>query len=85
MQDYSSFPSVTEDEFVKDPDVYLERVNQGDGPCLIHNNDGRKLLLFGWEDYWRRFGSLYPVGEKERIEEACRNTKQDEDEVLGDA
>ena len=78
MQDYSSFPSVTEDEFVKDPDVYLERVNQGDGPFLIHNNDGRKLLLFGWEDYCRRFGTLYPEGEKERIEEACRNAKQEE-------
>ena len=53
MLDYSTLPSVTEDEFVKDPETYFERVHQGESPLLIINNDGRKYLLFDWEDYWK--------------------------------
>ena len=85
MLDFLSLPAVTEDELTRDPDAVLERVDRGEGPFLIFCNSGSNLLLFDWEDYWRRFGSLYPVGEEERMEEACRNTKQDEDEGLGDA
>ena len=72
MLDYSTLPSGTEDEFVKDPETYFARVHQGESPLWIINNDGRKYLLFDWEDYWKRFGMLYPDGEKERVEEACR-------------
>ena len=78
MLDYTALPSVTENKFIKDPDTYLERVDKGESPYLIIGSDGSKLLLFGWEDYWNRFGALYSDGERERIEEACKNAKQDE-------
>lgn len=81
MLDYSTLPSVTEDEFTKDPETYFERVHHGEIPLLIINNDGQKYLLFDWEDYWRRFGMLYPDGEKERVEEACRKAALDDSQV----
>lgn len=73
--DYLKLPSVTEEELGKNIDEILERVNHGESPFLIFCNSGSNLLLFGWEDYWNRFGSLYPAGEKERVEEACRQAE----------
>ena len=85
MLDYDALPSVTEDAFIKDPDAYLEKVSQGESPYLIISNSGSKLLLFDWEDYWRRFGMLYPDGERERIEAACRQAeKENEAETARD-
>ena len=83
MLDYDTLPAVTEAEFVKDPDAYLEKVSQGESPYLIIRNSGSRLLLFDWEDYWRRFGTLYPDGERERIEEACRQAAQENEAETG--
>jgi len=70
--DFLHIPSITEDELVKDTDAILERVNHGVSPILVVSNTGSNLLLFAWNDYWNRFASLYPEGEKDRVEEACR-------------
>ena len=43
---------------------------------IILEESGSNLVLIGWNDYWERFGALYPVGEKEKIEEACRRSKE---------
>jgi len=32
----------------------------------------------GWANYWQRFGCLHAPGEREAIEEACRNYKEPE-------
>ena len=67
MQDYSSFPSVTEDEFVKDPDVYLEKVNQGEGPFLIHNNDGESSCSLGGRITGSASGPSIPKEKKKEL------------------
>lgn len=75
---YAKIPSVTEDELLRDIDAILKRVNQGESPILICCNSGSKLLLFSWEDYWNRYAALYPEGERERVEEACRQADRQE-------
>jgi len=80
MLDYESLPTVTEDELPKELDSILERVNNGESPFLIRCNRGTDLLLFGWDDYWNRFESLYPPGERERVEEACRKASLENEE-----
>lgn len=67
-----TFPSITEAEFHEDFDRILERVDCGEGPFQILCENGSNLLLFSWDEYWSHFGCIYPSGEKERIEEACR-------------
>ena len=74
--DISLFPVITQAEFIDDPDAVLERIDRGEGPFIILEESGSKLVLIGWNDYWERFGALYPVGEKEKIEEACRRSKE---------
>ena len=49
-------------------DAILEKVEKGAGPILITDQGLPDLLLFGWEDYWQRFGSLYEPGDREKIE-----------------
>ena len=68
----SSFPVITQTEIETDLDAILDRIERGEGPFVILSNDGQRLILIGWEDYWSHFGLLYPLGERERIEEECR-------------
>lgn len=70
--DISTFPTITESEFQEDFDRILERVDRGEGPFQILCEIGSNLLLLSWDEYWSCFGCIYPAGEKERIEEACR-------------
>lgn len=65
--------SVTREEMQDNVDAVLEMVNDGNGPILIRSEGYPDLLLIGWEDYWERFGMLHKPGEREDIEEACRN------------
>ena len=55
----------------------MEKVEAGLSPILIISNEGARLLMFEWEDYWNRVGWLYPAGEKERIEDRCRQENAD--------
>lgn len=76
----SSFPVVTQAEIEKDLDTILDRIERGEGPFVILGNDGQRLVLVGWEDYWNHFGLLYPSGERERIEDECRRQREAFDE-----
>ena len=66
--DFDSLYSVSREEFQRDFDAILEKVEKGAGPILITDQGLPELLLFGCEDYWQRFGSLYEPGDREKIE-----------------
>ena len=66
--DFDSLYSVSREEFQRDFDAILEKVEKGAGPILITDQGLPDLLLFGWEDDWQRFGSLYEPGDREKIE-----------------
>ena len=70
--DFDSLYSVSREEFQRDFDAILEKVEKGAGPILITDQGLPDLLLFGWEDYWQRFGSLYEPGAREKIEAAIK-------------
>ena len=67
----------TQEEFEKGFDEIMEQVEAGLSPILIISNEGTRLLMFEWEDYWKRVGWLYRPGEKERIEEQCQEAAAD--------
>lgn len=71
-----SFPVVTQAEIETDLDTILDRIERGEGPFVILGNDGQRLVLIGWEDYWSHFGMLYPHGERERVEAECRRQRE---------
>lgn len=71
----SCFETITQQELELNFDNILNRIEQGDGPFIIYAENGPDALLFGWEDYWERFGCLYPPGEKERVEEECKRRR----------
>lgn len=74
--DIADFPIITELEFANDLDAVLERIDKKEGPFRIINDDGNSLILMEWDEYWRKFGVLYPDGERERIEEECRKLNE---------
>lgn len=76
----SSFPVVTQAEIEKDLDVILDRIERGEGPFVIFGNDGQRLVLIGWADYWNHFGLLYSTGEREGVEDECRRQRESFDE-----
>ena len=49
----------------------LRLVDEGQSPVVIHDEKDRRFFLFGWEDFFQRFGWLYSAEEKTAIEAAC--------------
>lgn len=78
--DIEKLPSVTREELEQDVDAVMERVENGEGPILIRSTGTTDLLLFGWEDYLRRFPTLYTPEEIAEIEAACLEIKETEAE-----
>lgn len=78
--DIEKLPSVTREELEQDIDAVMERVENGESPILIRSAGTTDLLLFGWEDYLRRFPTLYTPEEIAEIEAACLETKETEAE-----
>lgn len=70
--------SVTRDELGQNIDAILERVKGGESPILIQDGGKADALLFGWEDYWRRFSTLHTPEEFAEIEAACLKMKEAE-------
>ena len=66
--DFDSLYSVSREEFQRDFDAILEKVEKGAGPILITDQGLPDLLLFGWKDNCQSFGSLYEPGDREKIE-----------------
>lgn len=62
----------TEFEFV------LEKIDSGCSPILIISDEKPDLLLFGWEDYKRRFSMIYSPEEFERLERAFCEFEEEE-------
>ena len=73
--DIEKLPSVTREELEQDVDAVMERVENGESPILIRSAGTTDLLLFGWEDYLRRFPTLYTPEEIAEIEAACLEIK----------
>ena len=78
--DIEKLPSVTREELEQDVDAVMERVENGESPILIRSAGTTDLLLFGWEDYLRRFPTLYTPEEIAEIEAACLEIKKAEAE-----
>ena len=78
--DIEKLPSVTREELEQDIDAVMERVENGESPILIRSAGTTDLLLFGWEDYLRRFPTLYTPEEIAGIEAACLEIKETEAE-----
>ena len=78
--DVEKLPSVTREELEQDVDAVMERVENGESPILIRSTGTTDLLLFGWEDYLRRFPTLYTPEEIAGIEAACLEIKETEAE-----
>ena len=78
--DIEKLPSVTRKELEQDVDAVMERVENGENPILIRSAGITDLLLFGWEDYLRRFPTLYTPEEITEIEAACLEIKETEAE-----
>ena len=78
--DIEKLPSVTREELEQDVDAVMERVENGESPILIRSTGTTDLLLFGWEDYLRRFPTLYTPEEITEIEAACLEIKETEAE-----
>lgn len=73
-----NFYTVTREELIGQFDEILDKIHAGRSPALVVADGKPDLLVFDWEDYWRRFGILEPPGEKERIEELCRQKWEQE-------
>lgn len=64
-------PHFTQAEFERRMNDVLQLIDEGQNPVVLHDSNGRRFLLFGWEDYFRRFGWLYSDEEIAAIEAAC--------------
>ena len=78
--DIEKLPFVTREELEQNIDAVLARVENGESPILIRSTGTTDLLLFGWEDYLRRFPTLYTSKEIAEIEAACLEMKETEAE-----
>ena len=78
--DIETRPSVPREELEQDIAAVMKRVENGDSPILIRSAGTTDLLLFGWEDYLRRFPTLYTPEEITEIEAACLEIKETEAE-----
>ena len=77
--DFDSLYTVSREVLQRDFDAILEKVENGVSPILITDEGLPDLLLFAWEDYWRRFGSLHEPGERERNRRQVVELKVDND------
>lgn len=76
--DYESLFTVSREVLQRDFDTILEKVDSGISPILIKDEGLPDLLLFGWEDYWQRLGSLHKPGEREAIEAEVKRRYEEE-------
>ena len=50
---------VSEDDFVSDPERYVDQANQKRRPIIIRAKDGREVVLLGLRDYSELQALLY--------------------------
>lgn len=77
--DIEKFPSVSRKELEQNVDAIMEQVNAREMGILIRNAGKADSLLFGWEDYLRRFSMLHTPEEIAEIEASCLKMKKAEE------
>ena len=70
--DIFAFATVSQTEIESDIDSICDCVEHGGSPFLLLGDDGLRMIIMGWEEYWSLFGLLHPPGEREKIEEECK-------------
>ena len=68
--------SVTRVQLCENLEAVLDKIDAGCSPVLITAEGKPDLLMFGWEDYKRRFGAVYPPEKFEQIEEELRRYEE---------
>ena len=76
--DIEKLRQVTREEIQENTEAVLKMAADGNGPILIRSDGFPDLLLIAWDEYWERFGIFHEPGEREAIEEACRNYKEEQ-------
>ena len=66
-----NIPHFKQAELERRMDDVLRLVDEGQSPVVIHDEKDRRFFLFGWEDFFQRFGWLYSAEEKAAIEATC--------------
>lgn len=75
--DLKKLPQFKESELKNRLEDVFQLIDEGKSPVVIHMDSGKEFLVFGWDDYFERFGCLYTEAEIEAIQEACRAYKED--------
>ena len=75
--DLEKLPQFRESELKNRLDDVFQLIDEGKSPVVVHMDSGKDFLVFGWEDYFERFGCLYTEAEIKAIQEACRAYKED--------
>ena len=79
LLDVEELITVTRDELEDRLDEILEKIDEGCSPVLIVADGKPDLLLFGWDDYKRRFALLYSQDAWQSIEAELTRHKEDEE------
>lgn len=66
----------TREQLCEDMESVLDKIDAGYSPVLITAEGKPDLLIFGWEDYKRRYAAIYPPEKFERIEKAFRQYEE---------
>lgn len=75
--------TVTPEEFQQHFDALMQEAREGSRPLRIRAEDGSSdLLMFGWDDFFERFQTIYPPEKRAEIEMACRKFRETEQEGL---
>lgn len=81
--DIDSLYTVDRRTLQRDFDLIWDQVENGGGPVLIRDEGEPDLLLFGWEDYWQRYGLFHKPGEREAIESEAKRLYEAEQAEIG--
>ena len=74
--DCDRLPRFKESELKNRLEDVFQLIDEGKSPVIVHMDSGKDFLVFGWDDYFERFGCLYTEAEIESILEACRKYKE---------
>ena len=74
--DLENIPHIKQAELEHRMDDVMGLIDEGRSPVVIHSDNGHRLLMFSWDDFFQRFGWLYSNEEKAAIEVACKEYKE---------
>ena len=71
-----NIPHIKQAELERRMEAVMGLIDEGRSPVVIHSDNGYRLLMFGWDDFFQRFGWLYSNEEKAAIEAACKEYEE---------